>query len=214
MHPFSSNVNVASAAYQTELALVNSSFKKYDKLQTSILNKSFKFLKELEKNAHKRLLCVCFQALGALASNNEEARRCISDNTEFIGKLVESIQLNIEVNNVENISNTNFSNDNANMKTNSNKKLIRTIFYDITDNENNVKVSAKNGVSEDDEEDDEEDEEEEDEDEDENIEDNTESSSFEAYFSSCEGHNEIEMNQETSKEININGGHFIHIERY
>ena len=92
-----------------------------------------------------------------------------------------------------------------------NKKLVRTIFYDITDNENNVKLaSSRNLMSDDDEDDDEEDDDEdddEDEEGDENIEENTESSSFEAYFSSCDGgHNEVDMNhQDQAKETNLDG---------
>ena len=57
------------------------------------MNKPLKFLKDLEKNLHKRLACVCFHALGALGSNNEEARRCISENTDLLSRIVDSVQL-------------------------------------------------------------------------------------------------------------------------
>ena len=172
-----------------ELVAVNNAQKKYDKLQASILSKSLRFLRDLEQNAHKRLLCVCFQALATLASNNEEARRAISDNADLVGKLVDSIQLN-----AENL-NANVENAGASDKQSAtSRKIVRTIFYDITDNENNA--AAKNVNSEDDEDEDDEDEDDDDDDED-DI--NTESSSFDAYFSS----NEVEMSQDTTSSKDV-----------
>ena len=179
-------------------------YKKYDKLQSNILNKSTRFLKELEKNVHKRLMCVCFQALAALTPNNEEARRAVSDNSDLIGKLVECIQIHSDVNNTEN-ENMPKGGTAANSL---NKKLVRTIFYHITDNENNVKLAtSKNLISDEDEDDDDDEDDDEDEEGDENIEENTESSSFEAYFSSFDGgHNKVDMNyHDQAKETNLDG---------
>jgi hypothetical protein len=69
---------------------------------------------------------------------------------------------------------------------------------------------AKGMMNSDDDDDDDEDEEDDDDDDDDYEEDvddeeNPESSSFEAFFSSCEGHNEVDMNQESSKEANVDG---------
>jgi hypothetical protein len=219
LQPFYNNNNKNNSSNSNEVAIVSlvnsananaSLIKRYDKLQSNILTKSNKFLKDLEKNAHKRLLCVCFQALASLTSNNEEARRAVSDNSDLIGKIVECIQFYSEINNNENNPKMSGGGGTANSSV-ANKKLVRTIFYDITDTENNVKLApAKGMMNSDDDDDDDEDEEDydEDDDDDEDVDDeeNPESSSFEAFFSSCcDGHNEVDMNQESSKEANVDG---------
>lgn len=47
----------------------------------------------LDKTVHKRLASSCFHALGVLASNNEETRRQITENSSLVCRLVDSIQL-------------------------------------------------------------------------------------------------------------------------
>ena len=53
------------------------------------------YLRMLEKTAHKRLASACFHSLGALASNSEDARRQITENSSLISRLVESLQVNL-----------------------------------------------------------------------------------------------------------------------
>jgi hypothetical protein len=57
---------------------------------------STQFLSDFERNLHRRLVSVCFQALAVLASNNEQTRRSISDNGELMSHLVECVQLSDE----------------------------------------------------------------------------------------------------------------------
>jgi hypothetical protein len=47
----------------------------------------------LDKTVHRRLASSCFHALGALASNSEETRRQITENSSLVCRLVDSIQL-------------------------------------------------------------------------------------------------------------------------
>ena len=54
------------------------------------------YLRMLEKTAHKRLASACFHSLAALASNSEDARRQITENSSLISRLVESLQVNLK----------------------------------------------------------------------------------------------------------------------
>jgi len=62
-----------------------------------------KYLCMLNQTVHKRLASVCFHALAALAANNEEARRQISENSGLISRLIDSVNL------IEGVPNTNES---------------------------------------------------------------------------------------------------------
>jgi hypothetical protein len=86
-HQYKTNL----VAFKSASSNVNNG--RYERLQASIMNKPLKFLKDLEKNLHKRLACVCFHALGALGLNNEEARRSISDNADLLSRIVDSVQI-------------------------------------------------------------------------------------------------------------------------
>lgn len=46
---------------------------------------------------YKRLISVSFQTLACLASNSEESRRVVSDNTELLSRLIESIEIKDEM---------------------------------------------------------------------------------------------------------------------
>lgn len=69
--------------------LVEANKKSYIKMTTRVN----RYLSLLDKTAHKRLASSCFHALGVLASNNEETRRQITDNSSLVCRLVDSIQL-------------------------------------------------------------------------------------------------------------------------
>lgn len=58
-----------------------------------MLARVHRFLSMLDKTVHKRLASSCFHALGALASNNEDTRRQITENSSLVCRLVDSIQL-------------------------------------------------------------------------------------------------------------------------
>ncbi len=47
----------------------------------------------LDKTVHKRLASVCLHALSAMAANNEENRRQITENSSLVCRLIDSIQL-------------------------------------------------------------------------------------------------------------------------
>ncbi len=95
---------------------------KLEKIETLISNELLAFSKDLDNNMHKRVVCVCFQALAALSSNNEEARRSISENLDLMSKLIESIKIRIQEDNEYNFS--------QNKKLNETKKNAEPIFID------------------------------------------------------------------------------------
>lgn len=76
----------------------------HEKLESMIMNELSAFTKDLDNNIHKRVVCVCFQALAALASNNEEARRNISENMDLMSKLIESIRVKTKNDNQNNFN--------------------------------------------------------------------------------------------------------------
>lgn len=70
-----------------------------------------RFLSMLDKTVHKRLASACFHALAALAANNEENRRQITENSSLVCRLVDSIQLNKRRKKVESDSEDDEDND-------------------------------------------------------------------------------------------------------
>ena len=61
--------------------------------RTSSSRKCLKFFKMFEINLYKYLISVSLHLMASLASNNEESRRQLTENSELINKIVELIQL-------------------------------------------------------------------------------------------------------------------------
>ena len=70
--------------------------KKVERYCSKVLAKIKQNLSIFAHTMHKRLACICLHALATLSSNNEDARRQISDNPALIARLIESFQMSEE----------------------------------------------------------------------------------------------------------------------
>jgi hypothetical protein len=80
-----------------------SSKQKNEIQRVKIMERVNSYLCMLNQTIHKRLASVSFHALAALAANNEEARRQISENSGLISRLIDSVNLKQQDENDENL---------------------------------------------------------------------------------------------------------------